>query len=533
MSETIAAPAPAAASSPAPASAPASSAPAPVAAPAPVSTPATPSSPAPQTWGTGGVTTTVDPNKFPIKEDFAREVLKEKMAAIPAVEEAPAPAEEVAPAVEPAAEPEAAPEVAAPDAEPKVEEPAAAEPDFELEPEGIVTPEALTQMVKDNPELGKLLELDPRLKGQLYKTTREAAEVQAYKAILPDVESAKEAVGLATTFNDVKSVFMGSTTKEGTIAALGKIAELSYERDANGNVVMENGQPVIGEDFFSFVDNTVRIDLEHRRDEVKERLDANQYHIGAKTQEEAQAAYDHDANRIAFFDDMLGEVVEAPAIDQLPPELQRKAAELDRREKEINQRQHGEKVEERRTFESGLQKEAETRINDGIGKIIANVEKQGGVISPYLKNILPKAIGSKLIAKIQGNPALKANMDALQRLPMSPEARTRRIAAIDRAVQDYLPEVAREELREAGVQIANASAAKRAKVDAQIAATKKTEIAGSHGVPGGGSAPMTSSAAFDHAQAEWQKTNPGRPFDKVARESILPRVLQLMTASSR
>jgi hypothetical protein len=96
-------------------------------------------------------------------------------------------------------------------------------------------------------------------------------------------------------------------------------------------------------------------------------------------------------------------------------------------------------------------------------------------------------------------------------------------------VQQYLPDVAREELREAGVQIANASAAKRAKVDAQIDSTKKTEPKGSTG-PASGSATMTSSAAFDHAQAEWHRANPGKPFDKVAREAILPRVLQLMTS---
>ena len=121
-------------------------------------------------------------------------------------------------------------------------------------------------------------------------------------------------------------------------------------------------------------------------------------------------------------------------------------------------------------------------------------------------------------------------MHSLQRLPIGDASRQRRLAAIDRAVQQYLPEVAREELREAGVQIANASAAKRAKVDAQIDSTRKTEPKGSTGPASAGSAVMTSSAAFDHAQAEWQRANPGRPFDKVAREAILPRVLQLMTS---
>ena len=104
----------------------------------------------------------------------------------------------------------------------------------------------------------------------------------------------------------------------------------------------------------------------------------------------------------------------------------------------------------------GLQAEAQTRIHDGISRIIANVEKQGGVVSPYLKNILPKAIGAKLIRKIQANPALQDQMHSLQRLTIGDASRQRRLAAIDRAVQQYLPDVAREELREAGVQIANA-----------------------------------------------------------------------------
>ncbi len=96
-------------------------------------------------------------------------------------------------------------------------------------------------------------------------------------------------------------------------------------------------------------------------------------------------------------------------------------------------------MEERRSFEQGLQTEAQTRIHDGISRILANVEKQGGVVSPYLKNILPKAIGAKLIAKIQSNPALQGQMHSLQRLPIGDASRDRRLAAIDRAVQQYLP----------------------------------------------------------------------------------------------
>src|SRR6201996_3221346 len=479
--DTMVAPAPAA--SPAPSSAPA---PAPVAAPAATT-----------------VASSVDPGKFPIREDYAAALLTEKLGAIASPEE---------PAAEPVVEAVPVEAVAAPDEE-----------DFQLELEAIVTPEVLSQMVTDNPDFGKLLETDSRLKGQLYKTARDAAEMKPYREIFPDIDAAKAALDHSSTWIDVRETFLGSTTREGTMASLSKIAELTYERDAEGNVVMQNGKPVIGEDFFGFVDNVVSLDLEHRAQDVNNRLRANVY------RSEEERARDQ---RVKDALDVLREETAAasPALEEQPEALRRKAEELDRRERALSLRQYGDKVEERRTFENGLQAEAQTRISDGITKIIANVEKQGGVVSPYLKNILPKAIGARLIQKIQANPALQEQMHSLQRLPLGDASRQRRLAAIDRAVQQYLPEVAREELREAGVQIANASAAKRAKVDAQIDSTKKTEPKGSTGPAGSGSAAMSSSAAYDHAQAEWQRANPGKPFDKVARELILPRVLQLMTS---
>lgn len=307
------------------------------------------------------------------------------------------------------------------------------------------------------------------------------------------------------------------------MAALAKIAELSYERDADGNVLTQNGQPVIGDDFYGFVENIAALDLEHRRTDVEARLKANAYR--------SQQERDRDENVKAALALLREETAApSPATEELPEALRRKQEVLDRRERELNQRQHGERVEERRSFEQGLQQEAQKRISDGIQRILTNVEKQGAVVSPYLKNILPKAIGAKLVRKIQANPALQGQMRELQRLPLGDATRQRRLAAIDRGVQQYLPEVAREELREAGVQAAASAAQKRAKVDAQIDLTKKTEPKGATGHAGAGGTALNANAAFDHARAEWQRANPNRPFDNVAKEQILPRVLQLMSS---
>ena len=494
--------------------------PAPAAAPTPTPAPAPP--PIPSFGGGASIpATSVDPGKFPIREDYAAALLTEKLGAL---QNPPA---ELATVTD--AEPESIPTpVEETSAEPVAEAPAEAEAapeeeDFQLEPETVVTPEVLSQLITDNPDFGKLLEADTKLKGQLYKTAREAAELKPYREIFPDLDSARAALDHSATWLDVRETFLGSTTREGTMASLSKIAELSYERDADGQIVMQNGKPVIGQDFFGFIDNVVALDCEYRAQDLSARLKANSYR---SEEERARDQRVYDALQALREES----AATSPALEAQPEALRRKADELDQRERALNLRRHSEQVEERRSFEKGLQTEAQARIHDGIERILANVEKQGGVVSPYLRNILPKAISVKLIRKIQANPALQDQMHSLQRLPIGDASRQRRLAAIDRAVQQYLPEVAREELREAGVQIANASAARRAKVDAQIDSTRKTEPRGSTGPAGSGGAALNSSAAFDQAQTEWQRANPGKPFDKLAREQILPRVLQLMTS---
>lgn len=532
-----AAPTPTAAAASAPAAA--AAAPTPVAAPAashsgaskPVAkTPEAPASAA----SSHAKASSVDPAKYPIREDYAKALLEEKLAAIPAEQTAePANAEEGEAPIQEASEPAETPEAAQAPGDAEQGEPAAAEAaeeqqtaeaddDFQLEPEAPVTPESLSQMAKENEEFAKILDADPKLKGQLYKTAREAAELKPYRELFPDLESAKSAHDNSTTWLDVRETFLGSTTREGTLASLARIAELSYERDANGEVLEQDGQPVIGDDFYGFVDNVVGLDLEHRTAEVEARLRNNMY----RSQEER----DRDESVKAALEILREETAApSPAKEDLPESLRRRLEALERGELELKQRRHGAQVEERKGFEQGLQQEAQKRINDSIQRILTNVEKQGAMVSPYLKNILPKAIGAKLVRKIQANPALQGQMQELQRLPVGDASRQRRLAAIDRAIQQYLPDVAREELRQAGVQTAASAAAKRAKVDAQIDATKKTEPKGSTG-PARGSTALGASAAFDHARSEWQKANPGRPFDNVAKEEILPRVLQLMSS---
>ena len=174
-------------------------------------------------------------------------MLKEKLGAIqqPEAERCagevavPDPAAEAPPVGEPAAD-------AAPGSRRKhraeTRQPREQEEDFQLEPEAIVTPEVLSQMVKDNAEFGKLLEADPALKGQLYKTAREAAELKPYREIFPDLDSAKAA---QTQFRDVvrrAEHLYGVSNREGTRLTLWqRLQSFRMSETPTANVLLENG----------------------------------------------------------------------------------------------------------------------------------------------------------------------------------------------------------------------------------------------------------------------------------------------------
>lgn len=523
MATTIAAPA-----SPAPVAA---AAPAPVASPAPVSGPtqAAPVS-APVSPSSSGPTSKVEASQFKSRNAYAEAVLAEQLAAIPEVsEEAPAEvADPIAEVEVPGAEHTEVPEVPAPDAEPPVVEEAAEEPDFDFDPPAIVTPEALSKMVTDNPEFGKLLEADSRLKGQLFKTAREAAELQPYREIFPDVEMAKSAATAASQFDSVRNVFMGSTTREGAQKALQNIAELAYERDDNGDVVMQNGSPVIGEDFYGFVDNTVRMDIENRVGDVWQRFSANKYHEDSQftTQEQVNAAYAKDRQSIV---DAVGEIMNPDASapqEELPSHLQEKAKALELREQKLNEREQGGKVQSRQQFEQGIVEESHNRIGAMVKGAISTVKKNGASIQPFVEESMGNAIGSRLIAKLKSIPGIQMEMQKLQALPANAASKTRRLAAIDRQIQQFAPDIIKDVFKEAGIQTTATAKERAAKRDAQAEATKQTEIKGSRGASKS-TGPLSVDDAFAQAETEWTKAHPGRRYDAVARNQMMQRIVQL------
>lgn len=515
---------------PAAAAAPVAAAPAPVASPAPVvSTPeATPAAAAPVTTPAAteapaaAAEATAEPqpwqsqlnrSDYQSSDDYTRALLKERMDALKTQLEAPDKTEPPAAA--------ATPEAAAAATTDGAAAPPEQQPEFVLEPEPVITPEAMSQMAKDNPKFKELLDSDEKLKNSLYKTAREAAEVKQWKAEFIDLQSAKTAKQNAAVYTDVREQFLQSTTPEGAAKALDKIAELCYERDEKGNVVMDNGRPVIGEDFFGFVESTVKRDLEYRLQEVSNNLNANRY----QNDEERDA----DERRKTALEVLMEDFSPASTAQEqdIPEGLKQRAAELDRREQAIRDGESAKERTARVDFERDIVGEANNRIQSAIKGIFDSVKRQGAVISPYLEKVLPNTIGTKLSKACQNDTTLANEMKELSLLRPSAAARASRLQVIDRAVQNLLPDIARAEFTEAGIHFKTGQDAKLGKIAAQETNTNRTEPKGSTSPTNPvQQQPMTAEAAWKQAETLWMAKNPGRSARDPGVKDQLIRITQ-------
>jgi hypothetical protein len=225
---TVTPPAAAAPSTPAPAAAPST----------PVST--TPTAPAPNTIDTPvGVQDNLEA-KLGAAWEAAKAAVPgdESGEPVPAAEDAPAPAEEVAtPATESetAAEPEAKPEAVA--------QPAEDEFKFALDDDGeAASPETLFKELKADPAAQKFFEDRPELKNKVMAALRRDTENRELRKIVPDLETAKDMAAGATLYTDFDTRFLSATNPDGYKSFIDKWVQEALVLDDKGQPIMENGQ---------------------------------------------------------------------------------------------------------------------------------------------------------------------------------------------------------------------------------------------------------------------------------------------------
>jgi hypothetical protein len=156
-----------------------------------------------------------------LNEDDSTPTAPEVLDAEPAEEPVAAPETEAASPASP--DPETPPEpieVAYPDDEEEGVADETAGAPAETEPEPATEPAlkgaaarlgtaALTKLMKDQPELAKLAEAQPRVKAQLYQMARRSQELGEYQELMPSLAVAREAQQAATTIANYDATYFG------------------------------------------------------------------------------------------------------------------------------------------------------------------------------------------------------------------------------------------------------------------------------------------------------------------------------------
>lgn len=132
------------------------------------------------------------------------------------------PATPAAPATDKGTEPAAEPtnEIEWPEGDGADEEaePVPAEPEPGKEPDATgpkaaiaakVGTAALTNTIKETPELASLLDANPRVKAQLYQMARRSGELAEFQELIPTPTRAREVVGLAESLGHVEAILHG------------------------------------------------------------------------------------------------------------------------------------------------------------------------------------------------------------------------------------------------------------------------------------------------------------------------------------
>jgi len=451
-------PAPPAASTPAAAPPPAASAPAapPPVVPAAGAPPSTPQPPA--KLNPGAYHDAVESYQA---EVTYRQQLAEFKAAHPEIEvkeesawASDEPAAEAKPGEAPAAEAPAAETKPAEAEAPAPEAPAAEEEQYSLAEDSNLTPQALNDLIKANPERQAFLDGDGEFKGAIFKLAREHAELKQFQGIFPTAQSATFAKGEANWLTTVVSKIQTAETPKQIDEAIEMQMERFQVKGADGKPVLDaDGSPQYEDDGYRYAERWVDRYIEPTLAEVDARLAANQY------ANEADRERDNDMKlALSIIQRDIhpsNEPKPDPDLSHLPDEARKEVqARLDEAKKiesENAAKAAGAGKQNREQIrKEGTQKffaDAGKRTFDQVDKIVASLRKAGAVIPDWqLEAKMPgtnisafkNAVGTEIEQFIKADPylfnqQLQLEMQYLAR--PTPENMQERVKAFDGILQ--------------------------------------------------------------------------------------------------
>lgn len=328
------------------------------------------------------------------------------------------------------------------------------------------TPEGLSKILEAHPGLKEALEAAPEAKGAIYAMARQNAKAAPVLALIPNEEAAKFAVDNSNQFVGLKTAFTLSDSPEKMKDAAGMFLE-QFAITENGKPVLDaKGNPTYGDDLPLFVSEMKNRDNGVRMADLKERIEAGTYATaqGKENDEQLLAAYEFiQAAEAAGPGEM-----DKPDTSQMTPEAK---AYFDRKEAELNAEKERLGIKDKTL---NAKQKAETRdkydakyretFGGSAGKFISNYlqqqEKAGVAVPRYMLTMKDPKTGisvfaltafNKLNEKLESVSTVKAHSATLQMNSLNDQALAARVSYGQERIDEYLPGIIDEMLKEAGV----------------------------------------------------------------------------------
>lgn len=356
----------------------------------------------------------------------------------------------------------------------KTAEELAAEAEAEAKPEPVVadehealTPESVSALETEVPALKEFFEQNPKVKGAFYETARKLAKAAPIADLFPDLPSAQFAIETANSTVDVKSGFLRAAEDPSQIGpAFDKFTDLFREYDDKGQPIIDGGgNPVFGKDFELLTNHIVTSYFDGEITDAQERIAANKY--------TSDTAKENDETLVQAYEfikrakDADPSEMERPDTSGLPDDvrqnLERREAEIKRREEEAGIRNKAQDVATRHAQREAHETKVRTTTWGNIGKrldaMIAEDKAAGVHIPNYVlqsvdekgTSYFGKAVLNKFLEAtvgrfdpqtnrfIGGVAKLRNDSATLEAMLPSDHAAQQRVEFFDKLIDEYLP----------------------------------------------------------------------------------------------
>lgn len=417
-------------------------------------------------------------------------------------------------------------EVAAAAEQPKPEEVKPTEPEVKPEePEGAakpavkpedVTPELLSQWMKDNPALEAALkgEKGEPQRRALYAMARNNARAEGLLKIFPNTKAGEFANKEATKMVDIRGAFTQAADDPAQMpAAMDRFAEQFMDRNADGTFKKDaGGNPVFYPEYEMLTQGIVTGALEDMIGDYTEMAKK----AGDDPNNDADTALSALSYVKELIDKYLGKTSEAPDVSKLTPE-QRQWQEREEGRLEAERQRLGiastkltadQKKANRDTWEKSCNTKIGALVGRTLKEFMAEQRKNGVFIPAYVTDVKDKS-GRSVFAtqvfdefneQVMSVPYFRDQLIAFQNAAPTVENETNRINFYGQLVADFMPTIMDKRIADVQKTDEADRKAKTGDVEARQRVAREEPMGGSTPVAGGPRG-MTDEQAMDKAYA--------------------------------